>query len=131
FGGSGTDVARNAAGNTSTSGHAADSDMILGDNGNIIRIVRLNAGVSTYATFGYDNYSPTAKIVVRAAAMLDYTPGGPDFVNLTPATIGDKGAADELHGEAGDDFIYGMVGNDVLYADGQNDVIIGGWGADW
>ena len=36
FGGAGTDIARNGTGDGS---HAADSDMILGDNGNIFRLV--------------------------------------------------------------------------------------------
>ena len=43
----------------------------------------------------------------------------------------DIGAADEIHGEAGDDFIYGMVGNDVLFGDAQDDDIMGGYGNDW
>ena len=61
--------------------------------------------------------------------LLDYTPGGPDLV---PASLtGDIGAADELHGESGDDVLYGMVGNDVLYGEGQDDDLIGGWGNDW
>jgi Ca2+-binding RTX toxin-like protein len=40
-------------------------------------------------------------------------------------------AADEIHGESGDDFTYGMVGNDVLYGEGQDDDVIGGYGNDW
>ena len=130
FGGSGTAIARNDLGDTSTQGHAKDSDMILGDNGNIFRIVGINGtGSGRYLSFNYDNYDASAKIVVRAAQLLDYTPGGADFKPAVAAT--DIGAADEIHGEAGDDFIFGMVGNDVLYGDGQNDSIVGGYGADW
>ena len=136
FGGSGTAIGRNDAGDTSAQGHANDSDMIVGDNGNIFRIVGTN-GTSTghYLSFNYDNYTnglpavQQTKIVVRAAQMLDYTPGGADFKPAVAAT--DIGAADEIHGEAGDDFLFGMVGNDVLYGDGQNDSIVGGYGADW
>jgi Ca2+-binding RTX toxin-like protein len=122
FGGSATDIARNTNGVQS----AADSDMILGDNGDIIRIV----SGGQYRTFNYDTYTGE-KIVVRGAKLLDYTPGGPDYVAKTPATIGDNGAADEIHGEAGDDFVYGMTGDDVLFGEGQNDDLIGGWGNDW
>jgi hypothetical protein len=61
------------------------------------------------------------KIIPRAAELLDYTPGGADD---------DIGAADEIHGEFGDDFIYGMVGDDVLFGEEQNDVIFGGNGKD-
>jgi Ca2+-binding RTX toxin-like protein len=62
------------------------------------------------------------------AQLIDYTQGGPDF---DLAALNDNGAADEIHGEAGDDFIYGQVGNDVLFGDGQDDNLLGGWGADW
>lgn len=126
FGGSGIAVARDALGNVTDDGHAADSDMILGDNGNIYRIVNSD-GKSV--TFNYDSYSPTVRIVVRGAEMLDYTPGGSDFNK--DRTLSDRGAADEIHGESGDDFIFGMVGNDVLFGDAQNDSIVAGYGADW
>src|SRR5262249_44805174 len=52
FGGSGTQIARNDAGDTSASGHAGDSDYILGDNGDIYRIVSNGA----FVKFNYDNY---------------------------------------------------------------------------
>jgi Ca2+-binding RTX toxin-like protein len=110
--------------------HARDSDMILGDNGNIHRLVgTASVDRGSLLVFGYDNYSSTRKIVVRAATLLDYTPGGPDYNPAKAAT--DKGAADFIHGESGDDFIYGMVGNDILYGDAQDDDIIGGYGHDW
>ena len=47
------------------------------------------------------------------------------------AASNDRGAADEVHGESGDDFVYGMRGGDVLFGDGQNDTLIGGYDADW
>ena len=101
--------------------------MILGDNGNIFRIVGVGGTANGAPTFNYDNYNALSKIVVRAAQLLDYTPGGPDFV---PGSA-DKGAGDELHGESGDDFIYGMTGSDVLFGESQDDDLIGGWGNDW
>ncbi|WP_157100266.1 hypothetical protein [Rhodoplanes sp. Z2-YC6860] len=118
FGGAGTDIARDDVGDGS---HGRDADMILGDNGNIYRIVGT-------AGFNYDN-SYGEQIVVRAAQLIDYTPGGPDY--NAAAAAKDIGAADEIHGESGDDFIYGGVGNDVLFGEGQDDQIIGGWGNDW
>jgi Ca2+-binding RTX toxin-like protein len=128
FGGAGTDLARNDLGDVASNVHARDSDLILGDNGNIFRIVGVNGAANAVPTFNYDNYD-ALKIVVRVAELLDYTPGGPDYVSASLAA--DKGAGDELHGESGDDFIYGMTGNDVLFGESQDDDLIGGWGNDW
>ena len=134
FGGSGTAISLDNAG---AADHGRDSDAILGDNGNIFRVV---TAVGAYSQFTYDNYAGQ-KIVVRALELLDYTQGGPDYNGTTDPTgvlatnraAGglDVGAADEIHGESGDDFIYGQVGNDRLFGDGQNDTIVGGYGADW
>ena len=79
-------------------------------------------------SFNYDN-DYGEQLVVRAAQLLDYTPGGPD--KDPAAKAGDIGAGDEIHGESGDDFVYGMTGNDVLFGEGQDDDLIGGWGHDW
>jgi Ca2+-binding RTX toxin-like protein len=131
FGGAGTDLARNNLGDETAQGHARDSDMILADNGNIFRLVAVN-GATTYRTFNYDlNYftTSTLRIIPRAAELLDYTPGGADYDPERAAM--DIGAADEVHGESGDDFIYGMVGSDVLFGEGQDDDLIGGYGNDW
>src|SRR5207253_10228986 len=101
--------------------HSRDSDMILGDNGDIFRLVGIGTtlapttgigSISTpkgsvatyngYLAFNYDNYtvtnSPLIRIIPRAAELLDYTPGTP--------SLSDIGAPDEIHGEAGDDSIY-------------------------
>src|SRR5262249_40305121 len=80
-----------------------------------------------FLAFNYDTYG-TAKIIPRAVRPIDYTPGGPDF---STAAAGDLGAADEIHGESGDDFAYGEKGNDVLLGQGQDDDLIGGYGNDW
>ena len=136
FGGAGTE-SRNETGNVVDEGdlsHGRDADMILGDNGNIFRIVGTSG-------FNYDN-GYGEQIVVRAAQLLDYTPGGPDYtvtaeaspadVAINPTTgVRDIGAADEIHGESGDDFIYAQVGNDVVFGEGQDDAIVGGYGNDW
>ncbi|MBI3917574.1 MAG: hypothetical protein HY322_11275 [Betaproteobacteria bacterium] len=167
FGGAGTNIARNdigdatitgdGAGNTPTNvitttatGHADDADTIVGDNGNIIRIVGINGNdvnptgnlaLPNYLAFNYDNYG-SVKIIVRGVHHLDYTPGGPDFrpdlfnvadfydVNGLTSRI-DIGGRDEVHGEAGDDTIYLGAGHDIAFGDGQDDDIIGGWGNDW
>src|SRR5262249_33108458 len=142
FGGSGTRVARNDAGaanvstdqviSTTATGHADDSDMVLADNGDIMRVVGINgavlAGAPAFQTFNYDNYDSVVKIVPRVARLLDYPPGGP---NYAAAALGDIGGNDEVHGESGDDFVYGMRGDDRLYGDGQDDDLLGGWGNDW
>jgi Ca2+-binding RTX toxin-like protein len=114
-------------------GHVLDADVIAGDNADILRIVARGTapGAARYVGFQYDTYSPNAKLVVRAVRLLDYTPGGPDLRNSTPAALGDRGAGDELHGESGDDAVYGMAGDDVLFGEGQDDDLIGGWGNDW
>src|SRR5205823_690344 len=123
-----------AAGNITpmSNGHSLDSDAIAGDNADIFRIVGTSGTQSTpntYVSFIYDPSPAGQKIVVRAVQLLDYTQGGPAF-DPTSAAL-DRGAADEIHGESGDDFIYGMTGNDVLFGEGQDDDIIGGYGNDW
>jgi Ca2+-binding RTX toxin-like protein len=129
FGGAGKAVARNDAGDLSAAGHARDADMILGDNGNIYRLVGINGSNNgAYLSFNYDNYN-TLKIIPRVAELLDYTPGGQDYNPIGAAS--DIGSADEIHGEAGDDFIYGMKGNDILFGEGQDDDLLGGYGNDW
>jgi Ca2+-binding RTX toxin-like protein len=110
FGGSGQDVARNTLGNAA----AADADMIVGDNGDILR---LSDGSGGFRRFNYD----TAKTIIpRAIDLLDYSP--------TAANIG---AGDLIHGEAGDDSIHGASGNDTLFGEGQSDDLFGEQGDDW
>jgi len=105
--------------------HARDADTILGDNGNIFRLVGTNGAL---LTFVYDNYDSLWSIVVRAAKLLDYTPGGFEYNEDAQY---DNGDADTIRGEAGDDAIYGMVGDDKLFGDAQSDDVIGGYGNDW
>ncbi|MFO0865541.1 MAG: hypothetical protein U0744_12975, partial [Gemmataceae bacterium] len=133
FGGAGIDLARNDAGDTGATAHSRDADTIVGDNGNIFRIVGTNGvGSGGFLTFNYDNYNQGTgsanKIIPRAVELIDYTPGGPTFNVLA---LNDVGGGDEIHGEAGDDTVYGMTGADRLFGDGQDDDLIGGWGADW
>ncbi|MBD2412394.1 hypothetical protein FACHB389_10860 [Nostoc calcicola FACHB-389] len=117
FGGAGTDIARNDQGDTSANGHARDADYILGDNGNILRLIGIN---NQFLKFNYDFYG-SLKVIPRAMQLLDYTQGG---------AASDRGSSDVLHGESGDDVIHGMTGNDVIFGEGQDDDIYGGTGSD-
>ncbi|MEQ9410084.1 MAG: hypothetical protein RIK87_20275 [Fuerstiella sp.] len=121
YGGSGTQSARNDDGHLAASGHARDADVILGDNGNIFRLVGINGTVSGsgYLRFTYDTYG-SETVIPRAIQQLDYTDGQASDISLS----------DEIHGEAGDDIVWGMSGNDVLFGDGQDDDIVGGAGND-
>ncbi|MFO1002887.1 MAG: hypothetical protein U0936_21355 [Planctomycetaceae bacterium] len=121
FGGSGTRAASNDAGDESANGHARDADVILGDNGNIFRVVGINSNAdgSGYPQFAYDTYG-SQKIVPRTIQYHEY-----EFGAANDATLND-----ELHGEAGDDIIHGMAGHDVIFGDAQDDDVIGGVGND-
>jgi len=91
FGGAGTDAGRSDPGSPNgalvNQFHARDADVILGDNGDIFRLVGINHFDTGFLTFNYDLTSSfedrgSLRIIPRAARLLDYTPGGPDF---TPA----------------------------------------------
>jgi Ca2+-binding RTX toxin-like protein len=147
FGGAGTRIGRNEdvapADTIFAERHARDADTIVGDNGNIYRLVGIN-GVDvkpgkTYLTFVYDTYSTTLRIVPRAVELLDYTLGGPD---LRPGrfSVDDTGTLsstydiwgnDQIFGEAGNDDVSAGGGADVIYGGSEDDNLIGGWGNDW
>ncbi|MFZ0529420.1 MAG: HYR domain-containing protein [Propionicimonas sp.] len=142
FGGAGTAIDRNDAGDatiaadgsiiTTDTGHARDADAIAGDNAQIFRLVGTNGVPQTpnaYLIFAYDTSSTTLRLIPRAVELMDYTFGG--YATNAASTAVDRGAADEIHGEAGDDWIYGMAGNDVLFGDGQDDDMVGGYGDEW
>ncbi|MCA9179632.1 MAG: hypothetical protein KDB14_34490 [Planctomycetales bacterium] len=122
FGGAGLAVQRNDLGDVSASGHARDADVLLGDNGNIYRLLDPVSG--SPLVFSYDTYATEVRIAPRAVELLDYVAGVPSASNAS--TYGD----DELHGEAGDDLLHGQGGHDSLWGEGQDDDLIGGWGHD-
>ncbi|HEV8251466.1 MAG TPA: Calx-beta domain-containing protein, partial [Gaiellaceae bacterium] len=174
FGGAGTRIGRNDD-TTSVPGgplldiHARDADTTIGDNGNIVRIVGtrsqlpgpvlLNPTTLTsprYVTFNYDNYDnssggsydPNKKLVVRGVALIDYTPGGPDFAPslfFLPGTedpvCSNAGAeatglcstplptcagnVDPYHDIGGRDEVHGEAGDDTVYTGCGNDTIFG------
>ncbi|MBL8811907.1 MAG: hypothetical protein JNM43_17210, partial [Planctomycetaceae bacterium] len=120
YGGSGTRAGRNDLGDESVNGHARDADVILGDNGNIFRIVGVNGIASgDYLQFSWDTYG-NQHVVPRTIQYLDYAFGDASNTAFN----------DQIHGEAGDDIIHGMSGNDVIFGDGQDDDLIGGQGND-
>ena len=128
FGGSGERIGRNEIGDETEQGHARDADIIIGDNGNIYRLVGTNGLDSgNFLTFNYDSYTTSLPIedqllvIPRSYDLVDYTIGGGPQ---------DVGAADLVYGGTGDDVIHGMVGNDVLFGNGRNDDIYGGAGHD-
>ena len=131
FGGAGTRIARDDNGmeaddcDVTADGQSRDADVILGDNGNIFRLVGTNGQAvspTAFLSFNYDDSAPGHKVIPRAFVLLDYTQGarGPS----------DRGTDDLLHGESGDDTVHGMTGNDVIFGEGQNDDIYGGSGYD-
>jgi Ca2+-binding RTX toxin-like protein len=141
FGGSGTRIDPNetvGAGDAIFADrHARDADVIAGDNANIYRLVGTDGtDGGGFLHFRYDEARGGEQIIVRAVELLDYTPGGPDFLpdrfdSAHADFLPDIGGGDEAHGESGDDFIYGMLGDDVLFGGSEGDDLIGGWGADW
>lgn len=130
FGGAGTQLERNNFGPAEEDCdpgviHSRDADVILGDNGNIFRLVGTNGTALTpaqFLVFNHDLSDAGHKIVPRAFVLLDYTQGarGPS----------DRGTDDLIHGEGGDDTIQGMTGNDVIFGEAQDDDIYGGSGYD-
>jgi Ca2+-binding RTX toxin-like protein len=133
YGGAGTLVGLDDNGDLSATGHAHDADVVLGDNGNIHRLVGAFGSPTTdaygatkaapaFLTFTYDTYSTAERVIPRAYTLLDYTVG--------TAAATDRGGADLVHGEGSDDVIHGELGSDVLAGDGQDDTIIGGTGND-
>ncbi|HZK06225.1 MAG TPA: hypothetical protein VFC82_10350 [Actinomycetaceae bacterium] len=141
FGGAGTRIERNE----DSRGHLRDSDVLIGDNGNVLRVVVADSTVLTRAP--WDQRSQRQELdeglLLRVVVLLDYTEGGPDaypqlFPDITQAAAAGAGTgvvdvwgADELHGESGDDAIWAGGGNDVVYADAGDDNVVGGWGHDW
>ncbi|MCB9929003.1 MAG: hypothetical protein H6844_06280 [Alphaproteobacteria bacterium] len=144
FGGTGVQIDRNDAdpngdATAAMDPHSRDADVIVGDNGNIVRLVGVNntddpsarGGAALYLHFAYDTdaYNADEKIIARGVTLLDYTPGGTDFA---PAqAIADIFGDDEVHGETGDDVIYLGAGNDIAFGDAENDDIYGNAGNDW
>jgi Ca2+-binding RTX toxin-like protein len=113
--------------------HARDADTILGDNGNIYRIVDASGNPET---FNYDNltsdgYSGTLKIIPRAVELIDYKFEYTDANDPKSLDFSGIGAGDLIFGETGDDIIHGMTGDDVIFGNSEDDDIYGEEGNDW
>ena len=84
FGGSGNHTARNDAGDTTANGHARDADVIIGDNGNIFRLVGVNnivGGTATgiaysagFLSFNYDNHNTGGQKFIASPSRYSTTP---------------------------------------------------------
>ena len=141
FGGAGTRIGRN----DDSLGHLRDSDVLVGDNGNILRVVVANSTVLTRVPWDQRSQRQALDegLLLRVVVQLDYSEGGPDaypqlFPGITQAAAAGAGTgvvdvwgADEIHGESGDDAIWAGGGNDVVFADAGDDNVVGGWGHDW
>lgn len=126
FGGAGIRIGRNEFVSaldpliSSDDVHSRDSDVILGDNGRIFRLVDASGLDPVMLEFEYDE--STTPIVPRAVDLLDYDPAD---------VAASRGAGDLIRGESGDDFIHGMTGDDTLFGDSENDDMFGENGSDW
>ena len=138
YGGNGSAALRN----DETDGHARDADVVLGDNGNVFKVLAGPNSLTTFATFVYDT-TAGEKVIPRATALLDYSPlgdGGYWFVapGTSPSApywvtgpVTNAGGADVVHAEAGDDIVHGATGDDALFGDAGDDDLYGEAGEDW
>ena len=156
FGGAGTRIghsdpgfndAANLAGDgqvelSETESHARNASVILGDNGNIFRLVGTNGLDSgTDLHFNFDrarHVDPNVALLIyaRGVDLLDYQRWqlALDHGFAIPADLGFEeviGASDLIRGESGDDRIYGMGGDNAIFGDGGDDAIVGGYGDNW
>ncbi|HET7305708.1 MAG TPA: hypothetical protein VFJ12_14290 [Segeticoccus sp.] len=136
YGGDGSGAVREDPGASGAAGHAADADVIVGDNGAIIAVV---GDRGAFLSFTYDT---SGAVIPRVVVLLDYSPAGEDASHWlvtddpaaptrAPGTGTNTGGPDFLHGEAGDDVIHGATGDDALFGDGQDDDLYGEAGQDW
>lgn len=136
---------------------ATDADTILGDNGDVFRLV---TGVDSdgdgtiddvvYERFNYDRDATTANGFVddgfgtdaltirpRAVDSSDYGyeyidhDGDPSTRERLSFTASARGEGDLIYGESGDDVIHGMSGNDVAFGNSGHDDLHGGIGTDF
>ena len=133
FGGSGTATpAHDDGGDTSTNGHAHDADAIVGDNGDIVRLVgRTAPDAASFLSFNYDNYSARGRSSPRAIALLDYTPAAPTSTRPQRRDR-HRRRSTCIHGESGRrlHLRHGRQRRRST-ATAQNDTIVGGYGTDW
>ncbi|OUR78342.1 hypothetical protein A9Q83_08220 [Alphaproteobacteria bacterium 46_93_T64] len=122
-------LARNADDPAMANGE--DSDVIIGDNGEIYRLVDSDTG--EYLEFNYDE-KIDRPVIARPVLLRDYG-YAPAFDNSTGEfsmlfSSTSIGKGDLMFGEGGDDFMHGMVGDDVLFGNAENDAMHGEIGND-
>jgi Ca2+-binding RTX toxin-like protein len=142
FGGAGTRIGHNDGGYdsdgliTEADQHAVNASVILGDNGNIVRLVSAAGTPLEFTSDNQDASRGALRIRVRGVDLLDYRrwtlaiAAGLDVPSYLTFD-GEIGAGDLIHGEAGDDLIYGMGGDNVIFGHAGDDRIVGGYGNDW
>ena len=121
--------------------HGRDADVILGDNGQIFRLV--TADGTAYERFRYDENASSGEgdiengyelaIIPRVVNLLDYfywyqfeTGDARDSLHFSAV-----GAGDLIFGETGDDVVHGMTGDDVVFGNDGDDDLFGEAGNDW
>ncbi|MBN2328533.1 MAG: hypothetical protein JXR73_15420 [Candidatus Omnitrophica bacterium] len=114
--------------------HARDADSILGDNGNIYRLVEVvdSENHTEYLTFNYDAfYNGDIRIIPRAVELIDYEYEFAFDGTSVSAVFEGIGFGDLIYGESGDDSIHGMTGDDVIFGNSEDDDLYGEQGGDW
>ncbi|MEH6585177.1 MAG: LEPR-XLL domain-containing protein [Halioglobus sp.] len=136
--------------------HATDADTILGDNGDVFRIVVPDADPETdgdqlgYAVFNYDQDATSASgfqdfgygtddltIRVRAVDLGDYgyayadVDNNPETRETLEFLATARGEGDLIYGESGDDAVHGMTGDDVIFGGSEHDDLYGEIGSDF
>ena len=108
--------------------HARNASVILGDNGNIFRIVGTNGLNTGTPHFNYDrarHLDPDNALLVdvRGVDLLDYQrwQAALDHGMVPPDHLGFDaviGGSDLIRGESGEDRIWGMGGDNAIFGDG-------------
>lgn len=106
-----------------------DGDMILGDNGQILRETYSNLSVFPWTVQEWEPYNaPFDHEIIRDVTRYDDIDGvQSDIYYGDDSIFGDEGN-DILHGQRGDDNITGGDGDDELYGELGSDRLFGGDG---
>ncbi|WP_328988917.1 calcium-binding protein [Kribbella sp. NBC_01245] len=110
------------------------ADVVLGDNGTLMRTVTGPAGARVEMVYAdrYPNGTPPAGATVSRTHDPDFSEPSTRFCTEAQATCEAVGAFgnDNLYGEAGDDGIWGQDGDDLILGGADNDDLYGELGDD-
>jgi Ca2+-binding RTX toxin-like protein len=110
------------------------ADVVLGDNGSLIRTVTGADGAKSERVYGdrYPNGTPPAGATVSRTHDPDLGDPSTRFCTEAQATCEVAGAFgnDKLYGEGGDDGIWGQDGDDLVYGGQDDDDLYGELGDD-